>query len=272
MTSNSTAGRCLAAASVFAALLGGCAAEAVKAPSKVELDPSSAEGLALIDRLARTDHVGLLQRCLDHYNRSYTNYTCLFTKQERLDGTLRPPQTVKVRFRDEPFSVAFEWVENPDGGDRMLFIEGRHEGKMLIRPAFALLRGMTVTKDPWGPDVQQRSLRPITKFGFKRNLQELIEVYQLAAGRGDLKTSFDGYAEIDGRKTAVLVRDLPARPEYPAPRTVIYIDLESLVPTGIRSFDTEGKLTANYVYRDVRFNQPLTDADFTPASLDMANP
>lgn len=265
---------CVALAACLTVLPGltGCQAEATKAPPKIKADPPPRSPQATLEHLARTDHVALLQRCLRHYRRNYEGFVCTFRKQERIDGQLRPEQTVRVKFRDEPFSVAMEWVENAPLGDRLLYVEGKYEGKMLIRPSFALLRGMTVKRDPWGQDVQKQTLRPVTGFGFQRAMEGLIETYQQAREKGELETGFDGYARIDDRRCLVLVRELPDKPEYPAPRTVIYIDTERLVPMGIRAFEADDTLQASYIYENVELNPGLTDQDFTPEANDMAKP
>jgi hypothetical protein len=247
----------------------GCEAQATKAPNKIT-PPAAAAAPPSLEELARTDHVALLEKCLDHYRQNYHAYTCVFRKQERLDGSLRPEQKVAIRFREEPFSVAMEWLENAPAADRLLYVEDKYNGQMLVRPSFVLARGLTIRKDPEAKDVLKQTLRPVTRFGFKRGLTHLIKVYRHARQSGELEAKFEGYAQLDGRTVLLLKRILPDKPEYPAPVTEIYVDTEWLVPLCIRAYETDGTLQANYVYQDVTFNPSLSDEDFTPASLDMA--
>ncbi|MFW5839595.1 MAG: DUF1571 domain-containing protein [Planctomycetota bacterium] len=248
----------------------GCDARAIDAPKTVE--SGEQQGPAELERLARTDQAALLQRCLEHYQANYRNFTCTFTKQERIAGVLREAQRVQVWFRDEPFSVAMKWLENPGAGDRLLYAEGKYDNKMLVRPAVGWQRalvGNRVAKDLDDPAVKSQSLRPVSMFGFARNLQDLIRVYRLAEKRGDLESSFEGYAEVDGRQCMVLVRRLPQNPDYPAEKTTLYIDAEYLVPTAIRAETAEGQLVSNYLYRDLQFNQSMDEDTFTPEALGM---
>ncbi len=258
---------CLTVLSCLAII--GCQAQATKAPNKIT-PPAAAAAPPSLEELARTDHIALLEKCLDHYRKNYHAYTCVFRKQERLDGTLRSEQEVAVRFREEPFSVAMKWLENAPAADRLLYVEGKYDGKMIVRPSFVLARGLTIRKDPEAQDVMKKTLRPVTRFGFKRGLIHLIKIYRQARQGGELDARFEGYAQLDGRTVLLLKRILPDKPEYPAPVTEIYVDPQRLVPLCIRAYETDGTLQANYVYQDVKFNPPLSDEDFTPESLEMA--
>jgi hypothetical protein len=253
-----------------AMVLAGCDAKATKAPKQISPEATPSTPASLED-LARTDHVALLERCLEHYDRNYEAYTCTFRKQERIEGRLKPEQKVEIRFREEPFSVAMKWVENAPAADRLLFVQGAYEDKMLLRPNIVLLRGMTVRKDPHAPDVMKQTLRPVTRFGFRNALVHLLGVYREAKEEADLEMRFGGYAEVDSRPTLLIERHLPADKGYPAPVTQIYIDVKYLVPVGIRALESDGALQANYLYENVQFNPDLTAEDFTPASLDMAS-
>jgi hypothetical protein len=224
-----------------------------------------------IDHWARSDHVALLEHCLSHYQQTCEDFTCQFFKQERIGGKLRPEEGVNVKFRESPFSVAFAWFKNTPSADRLIYVEGRHGGKMLVRPSGAWLAAMvgTVTLAPTDPKAMRETLRPVTQFGFRRALESLLSEYRQAHKAGDVECAFGGYYTVDGRRAVQLVRTLPNKPGYPAKKTEIYIDLKHLVPTCIRSYDWQDRLLARYMYKSVAFNQGLTDCDFRPESNDM---
>lgn len=253
-----------------------CAPRQAAGPQLGRTDPP-ANRKAGLEKLARTDHIALLESCLANYDARYKGYTCTFIKQERMGGVLGKRQTVAVKFMDSPFSVGMKWLENPLGGDRVLYVEGKYGGHMLVRPT-GLGRWFvsTAKRRPDGPDVMKSTLRPVTLFGFKRAMQSLLEVYRRARSRGELKQEFEGYAQLAGRGVIVLVRRLPDSNEYrPAapPVTRIYIDLEYLVPTMIEGFEAGGKkLLARYQYRGVNFNAGLTARDFRPEKFDLKDP
>jgi hypothetical protein len=234
---------------------------------------NSSDVVQKVDRLARSDHAELLAYCLDNARGRYRDYTCTFVKQERIGGQLKDAQHIEVRFLDDPFSVAMQWTENAPLADRLLYVEGKHNGEMLLRPVGFLgnLVG-TVTRDPTGEDVKRNTLRPVTMFGFVNGLESLLKVYGKADQAGDLREEFGGYAVVDGRETVKLVRYLPPKDGYPARKTDVYVDLEYLVPICIESWNWDDEVSSRYLYKNVQFNVGLTDEDFRPEALGMKPP
>lgn len=218
-----------------------------------------------IENMAKNDPVALLKFCLDNYDATIRDYRCTFLKQERIHGTTGAEQEVQVKFLDKPFSVVMQWVRNAPIGDRALYIEGKNDNMMLVHPRGALGKLLgTVKKAPDSPEAMANTLRPITQFGFKRGLQALLVVYEKAAQRGDLKSTFLGYATVAGRRTLVLERTLPPNDDYPAARTMTYIDAQLLVPISVEAWDWEGVQISRYTFDNVQINVGLTEADFTP--------
>ncbi len=168
--------------------------------------------LARMEKLAKTDHVALLQFCLDHYCASYHDYTCKFQKQERMNGILGKVQEIDAKFMQPPFSVSLHWVKNqPSMADRVLYVEGKWNNQMIVRPSGLLSFVGPQFRPPDGPEAMKATLRPVNLFGFQRGICSLIDVYKQACKSGDLKEEFGGYAQVDGRNTLVLVRYLPAK-------------------------------------------------------------
>jgi hypothetical protein len=228
-----------------------------------------------VERLAKTDQIALLSMCLDNYNRSYSDFTCTFEKEERINGTARAAQEIEVKHLAKPFCVAMAWTRNAPVGDRVLYDEGGYGGKMIVRPKSAFLQAITggaVLRKPDGPDAMKNTLRPVNVFGFGRSLESLIAVYDEARDNGDLKTAFGGYADVAGRKCVVLIRYLPAKEDYPSYKTLVYIDVEHLVPICIEGYDWDEQLQCRYLYRDVKYNVGLTEDDFTPQANGITMP
>ena len=239
--------------------------------AKSQLDDPQAAARKVVD-LAKTDHIALLDYCLDHYNRTYHDYTCTLIKQERINGELGPEQEVRVKYKESPFSVAMQWTRNPPLGDRLLYVEGKYDDNMMVRPANKLhqiVTGGTVLRKPDGPDAMRNTLRPVNLFGFRKGMEDLIKVYREARDAGHLKEAFGGFADVAGRNTIVLERYLPASDSYPAWKTVLYIDPELLVPVCIEGYDWDKQLSSRYVFENIRFNTGLTDDDFLPEANDM---
>ena len=236
----------------------------------------SVKQLAQIELWAGSDHIALLQHCLERYERTVRDYTCTFIKQELINSRTGKQQTIAVKFRQQPFSVAMAWQVNPPQGDRVLFVEGRYQNQMLVRPSANWQRMIvpSALRPPGGEEAMQNTLRPVTQFGFERSLRSLMDVYRLAASRGELKQESGGYARLADRPAIVLIRTLPERPEYrsAAARTVLYIDLEYLVPVRMEAYNWDGTQQCAYSYTDVQFNVGLSDDHFQPKANDMVPP
>jgi len=269
----------LRAAAVAAIVLPALCGMGCVSPPKVVAPtiPESADPAAVrLRNLARSSHAAFLEECLAHYRQSYRDYRCTLTRQERLGGLIQEEQEIAVKFKDSPFSVAMAWVRKPGLGDRMLYVEGKYGGQMLVRPTGGLaqlLAGKTVRKDPNAEDVRKQSLRRVDEFGFQRSMISLLGVYRLAAQRHDLREELGPDAEVLGRRTFVLVRHLPENRDYPAARTVTYIDQEWLVPILVEGYGwRDGEFLCRYFYKDIRFNTGLTDDDFLPENNDLQTP
>jgi hypothetical protein len=246
-----------------------------------------------LEDLAASNHLELLQQAQKaHQARNIGSYTCTFIKQERIHGTLNKPQKMRVKFTEAPFRVAMAWDDSKaydvPAGDRIVFIEGENlhkSGKpqMIVRPSNGIFRsvsGGSVLRLPDGPDAKKTALRPCTSFGITKSMQNLIDVYKDAGERGHL-TQEHGYhdgktgqhvkfVEFDGAKCMVLVRTLPDRPEYPAVKTITYVNLDSMLPVRVMGYDKDDKLMCDYQYRDLDFTVSLTADDFTRKANDMA--
>ncbi len=226
-----------------------------------------------LEHLAKTDHIALLELCKQNYRDAYSEYTCTFIKQERIDGQLRDEQWIDAKFMAEPFSVALDWVKNPPIGEALIYVEDKYNGKMLVKPrGFLSTLVGTVKREPDGPDAMKNTLRPVTKFGFANSLESLLSVYRDAEQAGELTQGFAGYAEVAGRKCIVLERYLPPEDEYPAKKTLTYVDVESLLPICVEGWNWQDELCCRYLYRDIDFSVDLKPEDFTPEANDMKAP
>jgi len=253
-----------------------------------EIGPGLSEAIALgvpageedrIDavKLAQSDQIAFLEHCLDHARGRYLDYTCTFVKQEEIRGKMSKRQVISVKFMERPFSVAMAWLENPGPGDQMLYVQGKYDNQMLARPTSSFLRklvGGYVKRKPDGEDALKNTLRPVTMFGFKRGMENLLKVYKQAKEAGDLKEEFGGRFDLEGRETIKLVRYLELNPQadYPCWKTDIYIDAKWLIPIRIDGFDWERKQTSYYYYKDVNFGAGLTPDDFEPRACDIDAP
>ena len=59
------------------------------------------------------------------------------------------------------FSVAMAWTQNAPLGDRVLYVEGKYDNKMMVRPKAPFLQAITggsVLRKPDGPEAMRNTL------------------------------------------------------------------------------------------------------------------
>ena len=182
---------------------------------------------------------------------------------------------MEIKFLEEPFSVAMRWVKNAPMGDRVLYVHGKYNDNMLVKPKGALIiftRGKSVLRNPKHKDVMANTLKPVTDFGFRRAMESLLKVYEVARSRDECKISFLRYRNVGGRKAMKLQRVLPASKDYPGKTTTWYLDIEDLILLGLETTDWDDRLVCSYFYENVELNVGLSDKDFTPEANGMVYP
>lgn len=245
-------------------------------PAVAYAAPTPKAGTDLGD-LARSDPMGLLKVALQRCQNSVNDYTCVFTKQERIRGRLGEEQQIAVRFREEPFSVMMEWTRNPGDAKRVLYVQGQwqnDEGQPLakIEPQGAIARLLvkSVLLPINGPDARAVSRRTIDQFGFSNALKLIIDYAHAATSAGQGSLTYQGEGELNGRPTWILKRTLPYtndHGQWPDRVLVVHIDREWLLPLACYTYadDAQQVVLAKYVFSQVELNKGLSDRDFDAA-------
>jgi len=217
-----------------------------------------------LEHLARTDHIALLKWSLDNYRKNVRDYTTIFSKQERINGKLKPTQEMSVCFKEQPFSLLMEWEKNAGVIDKLLYVEGSYDNQMIVHPTGIFSWVKSVKRQPDCKRARKANLRTCDQFGFARNLQNLLRIYDQAQKKNDLHTSFLGFNEVLGRRCITIERKLPPRKNYPDARMVINLDVEHLLPIDLCSYDWQGNLISRYTYGNLKVNTGLTNNNFLP--------
>jgi hypothetical protein len=212
-------------------------------PGKTEIDVP-----ARMTELAKSDHIALLNWAIDRYESSVKDYTGTFYKQERINGKLKDVEKISIVFKDEPFSVLMKWEENAGAIDKLLYVEGQNQNKMIVHPTGLLSWIKSVKRDPRSKEVQKASRSSCDQFGFYRSMQNLLKVYKQAEKNGDLQITYKGRTKVDDRECIAMERILPPKEDYPYGRLVLEFDVEYLLPTAISCYDWQGKLVSRYVF------------------------
>ena len=207
-----------------------------------------------------------------NYDSSVLDYTGTFIKQERIKGKLHKEQTIDFKFRNKPFSLFMQWTKNPGKADRLLFVKGQNNNKMIVHPAglFSLIK--SVERDPKGKEVFKHSLRSCDKFGIRNLLDRISSVSKISSKNGNFKAAYTGETLIDKRPCMVIetdigkikVTDQKGKTEVSnVEKVILTVDLGYCLPVSIKSLDAKGNLISKYTYSNLKFNTNLSDANFT---------
>lgn len=230
-----------------------------------------------VEARAAQDPVAFFESLLDGYDRGVRDYTCTFSKQERLGDALGPMQVVEVMFRERPLSVRFRWIKNQDKCARVLYVAKQwvKDGNELavVEPgAIARLVVPYVMRPIHGDDAKRSSRRTIDQFGFRNTLALTLKYAKLAREQGVGDFHYRGTSEVDGRETLLFERHLPFTGDenaWPDRVLVVHIDKECLLPVLCQSYADDAKcvLLGHYQMSDAKFNLNLPDSAFTKEGM-----
>lgn len=227
------------------------------------------KGPAQMETLAKSDPLQFLCTSLEWYNAKVKGYTCQFLKIEKIDGELRKPETMRMKFRESPFSVYVKWIAEPSLDQEAIYVEGANKGLAVVHPSGVL--GALFRKINLAPDSKRalkHSRRPVTKAGMGNMLRLVIPQCERAKANGDLTLTYEGVRHEGGRPSYVFKRVLPRKHDYPCGVLIIYIDQEYLVCVRTDAYEWDGSLMSHYFYTDLQINPDLKDEDFDPDNKD----
>lgn len=250
---------------VCGAAIGIIAAQPPKAPPAATKEPG-----ALPEPVKASDSLGaMLAEAKAAYGK-YRDYSCVYTRQERVGGVLGAEQVAEMKVRAKPFSVAIRFAK-PDAvaGMEEIYVHGSRTGKMKYRAAGAKgINGFQlVSLDD--PKVLAETRHPITEVGIGATIELLTTVAarEKALGHGvEVFTSDFKFAGKDVTRYEVLARRAHAH-RY-AYRMLVYVDKDTKLPVRFEAYDapkpgaTTGDLLEAYSYTDVKFNVGLGDSAF----------
>jgi hypothetical protein len=222
-----------------------------------------------IEPLPYADPVVFLEKCVARYDREVKGYACTLWKQERVEGRLNPPEVVQAYFREQPFSVFMRWLEGARSAQCALYVKGQNEDKLLARPP-GLLGFRVFARDPGGAEAKRSSRYPITEFGIQIAMRRTLESWKKARARNTLHVEYLGLYGVAraGRECYKLHRDRYTPPEEDGiADLVLYIDRENWLQVGSVLRDREGKLIAEYYFRDIKLNPQFAPNQFDPSAL-----
>lgn len=216
-----------------------------------------------------------LQRIQD----SIQDYTCTLTRRERIGGRLMDHETMLVKVRHqqkrgerivEPFSVYVRFL-SPERvrGREVIYVEGRHDGKIIVRNGGLRFAHITTSLPPDSPVAMHQSRYPMTEIGLLNLTRRLIENGERELQNQACRAQLVRGAKVNGRpSTLIQVSHTSRQSDLQYKMARILIDDELILPVHYAAYDwpqEDGEaplLLEEYTYTDIRLNVGLTDRDF----------
>ncbi len=218
------------------------------------------------------DPVDFLKECLRRFDeRNIAGYEMVMLKQERLGGQLQPSEEIEVRYRTKPHSVVLKWIKGERKATSAMFVEGENNNMLLIHPAGIAGRLIKVVeRDPEGEDAKQSGRYSMREFGLRATMQRTLGGFERAKALGTSKMSYLGVLKVKelNDRLCYAFKRIDAQPQEDGFSDVtIYIDKETWIQVGTLLKADDGKVIAEYLFRDIKFNPTFKPEQFTRAIL-----
>ena len=228
----------------------------------------------IIEEILRDEPGGaikFLQMSLERYNREVQGYSCILVKKERVEGTVRPLEKTECYFREKPFSVFINFLAGAGEAQRVLYVQGENNGKMLARATG--LPGVlgALPFDVNSPKARKAGRYIVTEFGIKLGSERTLKAMLSAQGRKALHVRYDGIfrvPEVGDRLCYKIVRT-PYEPleDEGVYELTLYFDVETWLQVGSILKGPNDYFIAEYFFRDVRINPKFKDNQFKKSAL-----
>lgn len=230
---------------------------------------------SLHGRTALLMNLMLLQRGLRKLD-NVPDYSATFYRRERVKGELLEAEVMQMKLRQKPFSVYMKWLVG-DKGRELLYVDGRHDGEMLVR--LGGVKGIipTLKLDPNGERAMKESRYPVTNIGLANLAKKIIDYRRRdLKSRSDVKCRMFDDQTLSGRKCYCFVIEYPGKSVSKDYRkSVVFIDKEWSLPLCVQNFGwpqgarakpgadlDKQTLVEDYRYSHIKLQPRLSDADF----------
>jgi hypothetical protein len=218
------------------------------------------------------DPIAFLEQCLLHYDRTVKGYSLVMCKQERIGGDLERSEEIQVQFREQPFSVYFQWLKGARLAERALYVKGENEEMVLARPSrwsFRLVRGDVVRLDVDGPEARRSGRYTLNEFGLKKGTERTLATWKKARKKKALHVKYLGthkVKELNDRRCYKFYARYDEPSDDGLTELTVYIDEKRLLQVG-SVLKRGNTLVATYFFRDIKLNPKFKEDQFKPSAL-----
>jgi hypothetical protein len=220
--------------------------------------------------------------------RTVSDFTCQLVKRERINGVLQEYNYIDMWVRQSApdsgrpgkrLSVYMEFLAPSSVvGRRLLYVEGRNDGKMLVRKGGKHFDYVVTKVDPLGETVAYETHAPITQSSFTELLGQVIAVLKRHAALdptgANTRVEKIAGAKIDERLCHVIRVTHAARQDgLEFHVSNVFFDDELRVPLRVEKLDwpkhpnEAPPLIAEFTYTQLKLNVGLSDGMFDPSLM-----
>jgi hypothetical protein len=210
--------------------------------------------------------------CQERY-RYVHDYTCTFTKRERIDGRLTAPHVMAMKARTNPRSVYVKF-QQPNQGREAIYVQGRNRDRIVAHDVgiTKFLAG-TMHLDPRGSMAMEENRHPVTEAGIGTLIDTVAKHWATELTPEESVLTFHIGARVGDRSCTMIESVHPEhRSNFLFHKVKLYIDQEHGLPIRFEAYDwprrpgAAPELVEEYSYLDLRLNVGLHDHDFDPAN------
>lgn len=220
--------------------------------------------------------IAAIEECQARYQAIH-DYTCTFSKRERIKGQLTPLHVLAMKVRTRPSSIYIRFRQ-PAAGREAIYIAGQNDGKVLAHDVGLnkLLAG-TLRLEPTGSRAMEDNRHPITQAGIGPLLHTLETRWSSELDPSESVVVIREDEKVRGRGCQMIETTHPCRDsEYMFYRVRLFIDHQLGLPIHFEAYDwpsspkVPAELMEEYSYEDLKINVGLSDRDFDVSNADYA--
>jgi len=222
----------------------------------------------------------LAQSSLEHLQSNVHDYTALFVKRCRVDGTLPPLQFARLKMRNRkiergqiitPMSVYLDFLKPQSvKGREVIWVEGENNGDLIVHQG-GLASFITVQIDPDGALAMRGQRYSIREIGIENLLHQFIETGLRDRQYDECEVTLDHNVKLGDQPCSLVEIVHPiARDHFRFHRARVYFDRQTQLPIRYQAWmwpQTPGgdaRLDEEYNYFKLQVNVGLSASDFDP--------
>ncbi|MCR5165311.1 MAG: DUF1571 domain-containing protein [Thermoguttaceae bacterium] len=210
----------------------------------------------------------LARERLESYSRDVHDYSLFLYKWDMTNSSSDGMDVMFVKLRENPYSIyVFSHLPKRSEGREMLYWDGHYDGKLLVNSG-PNLWNRTLLFRPDSSAIQSHSTRSVLNLGFRKLLQELIEISEKPEAFQDAEIRYYDQAKVGQRACYALEVTFPKKtPEQTFYQIQIFVDRELTLPIQIVIYDwpekgKSPKVMECYTYVIQQMNPGFQDRDF----------